>query len=94
MTGTFNSISASSFAGPVYNLTTVMHPPVRLLDCSQAGISPTDGRHVNAPLVSAHAGGFHAALADGSVRFIGENIDLSTLKKLATRDDGQTLGGF
>jgi len=48
----------------------------------------------NNPLGSFHVGGTHALLGDGGVRFLSENIDLETLKKLATRDDGVPIGDF
>jgi hypothetical protein len=48
----------------------------------------------NNPLVSFHVGGTHACMGDGAVRFLSENMDLETLKKLATRDDGQAIGDF
>ena len=49
----------------------------------------------NNPLSSSHPGGVMVGLTDGSVQFIVENIELETLKKLATRDDGRPVdGGF
>ncbi|MCX7423695.1 MAG: DUF1559 domain-containing protein [Planctomycetia bacterium] len=42
-------------------------------------------------LKGAHTGGFFAALCDGSVRFISDNIDLATLKALFTRNGGEAL---
>jgi prepilin-type N-terminal cleavage/methylation domain-containing protein/prepilin-type processing-associated H-X9-DG protein len=48
----------------------------------------------NTPLASAHSGGVQVALADGSVRFITDNINLLTYKYLADRDDGNALGDF
>jgi len=48
----------------------------------------------NAPFASAHTGGAHVLLGDGSVRFISDNIFLDTLKYLAARDDGQVIGEF
>ena len=45
-------------------------------------------------LESARVGGFHALLADGSVRFISNQIDLKTLKALFTRAGNETIGGF
>lgn len=48
----------------------------------------------NNPLGSFHTGGTQIALGDASVRFVSENMDLETLKKLATRDDGQPVGEF
>jgi prepilin-type N-terminal cleavage/methylation domain-containing protein len=46
----------------------------------------------NTPLASAHPGGVQASLADGSVRFLADVIDLVTLKRVADRDDGQAVG--
>ena len=43
---------------------------------------------------SYHTGGCHFAFADGSVHFIGENIDNGTLQNLAKRSDGQVIGEF
>ncbi len=48
----------------------------------------------NAPLLSAHTGGTQALLGDGTVRFISNNVDLSTLKYLANRADGNVVGEF
>jgi hypothetical protein len=46
----------------------------------------------NRPLLSAHIGGAYILLADGSVRLIGDNANVLSLKRLATRDDGAPLG--
>ena len=43
---------------------------------------------------SLHIGGVHAALGDGSVRFISENIDINTARRLFGRSDGQVVGDF
>lgn len=43
---------------------------------------------------SYHTGGVHAALADGSVRFISDNIDLGTWNALGTRQGGEVIGDF
>ena len=43
---------------------------------------------------SFHDGGAHFCLADGSVRFINENINSSTLGSLITRANGEVLGEF
>jgi len=33
-------------------------------------------------------------MADGSVHFIGDSINVDTLLKLCSRDDGQVVGEF
>ena len=48
----------------------------------------------NTILNSFHTGGIHGLLADGSVRFISENINFLTLAALSTMDDGTVLGEF
>jgi prepilin-type N-terminal cleavage/methylation domain-containing protein len=43
---------------------------------------------------SVHDGGLHLLLADGSARFISENIDTTLRNNLATISDGYTIGEF
>ena len=43
---------------------------------------------------SAHTGGAHFLLGDGTVRFIGENISYQTYQRLGGRCDGQVVGEF
>ena len=42
----------------------------------------------NRPIQSAHPGGAHVAMGDGSVRFLSESLNLQTLFDLSNRDDG------
>lgn len=43
---------------------------------------------------SLHPGGVQIALADGSVRFVANTIDLNTWRNLFSRNDGQVLGPY
>lgn len=43
---------------------------------------------------SMHTGGIHVLLADGSVRFLSENINSQTAKYLTNRRDKEVLGEF
>jgi type II secretory pathway pseudopilin PulG len=43
---------------------------------------------------SQHTGGCHIALADGSIRFVSENIDANTRFRLAQMADGTAMGEF
>ncbi|OHB79300.1 MAG: prepilin-type N-terminal cleavage/methylation domain-containing protein [Planctomycetes bacterium RBG_16_64_10] len=43
---------------------------------------------------SYHPGGVNALLADGSVRFVSDTIDLITWRSLATRDGGEVVGEY
>ncbi len=48
----------------------------------------------NYAFASRHTGGGHFTMADASVRFISENINLSVYRGLATISAGETLGNF
>ena len=76
-----------------FNITTIRYPPNTLGIAPQvAGRGDNDG--ANQGLYSQHTGGAHVLLADGSVRFIGESIDMKSLRILSTRDDNEILGQF
>jgi prepilin-type N-terminal cleavage/methylation domain-containing protein/prepilin-type processing-associated H-X9-DG protein len=47
-----------------------------------------------ASLKSMHPGHINVLLCDGGVRSLDNNIDMTTYKNLADRDDGQVLGPF
>ena len=59
---------------------------------SGTGVCGNSG--VNNPIQSAHSGGAHTVLCDGTVRFLNANMDLATLLNLAVRDDNKPLGEF
>jgi prepilin-type N-terminal cleavage/methylation domain-containing protein len=78
-----------------FNLTTLRYSPnapAIIDDPAWPGVHDNYG--MNNPLNSAHTGGIHGLLCDGSVRFIGNNVDLLTLRRLCSRDDGGVLGEF
>jgi len=50
--------------------------------------------YVNAAARSKHTGGVHSLMADGAVRFISENINLTTWRNLGDRADGNVVGEF
>lgn len=50
--------------------------------------------HYNTILNSFHTGGIHVLLGDGAVRFLGENIDLETFRRLGAKNDGLVVGEF
>lgn len=77
-----------------FNVTTVRYRigQAPFADQIFGGMSSAMG--ANNPLTSFHTGGIQVGMGDGSVQFISQSIELETLKKLATRDDGQALGEF
>jgi prepilin-type N-terminal cleavage/methylation domain-containing protein len=75
-----------------YCVLTVAHPPNTAWywncpDCAPSLMTSISDAPQLA-LKSAHPGGIHALLADGSTHFIGDGIDLEIFKDLADRDDG------
>ncbi len=76
-------------AGRTFNVTTIRYA-LNSANTSLVGVRNNDG--VNNGLFSPHVGGVQVLLADGSVRFLGENADLLAVKRLATRDDGAVIG--
>lgn len=66
------------------------------INCSNAR---SESSHSNpnqwaAGLFSYHVGGAHVLLADGSVRFISENLSGVVFASLVSRDGGETIGEF
>ena len=70
--------------------TCVRHPPN-----SQIGDAGNGHPYRNNTVLNSfHTGGVFVVMGDGAVKFISDNIDFQTLKKLCIRNDGQTLGEF
>jgi len=76
---------------PAWNITTIKHP----LNCRKYELSGVRETALgpNNPLLSEHPGGVCAVYLDGHVRFERDSLDLVTLKRLATRCDGQMIDG-
>jgi hypothetical protein len=65
-------------------------PNSRQRDCVRAvGVD-----RIHAAARSYHAGGAHCVLADGAVRFVSENIDALTWRRVGGIQDGQVVGEF
>ncbi|MDZ7617038.1 MAG: DUF1559 domain-containing protein [Patescibacteria group bacterium] len=52
------------------------------------------GNVSSATFGSHHPGGCNFAMADGSVHFLSENMDINSYRSLGARDDGLPLGGI
>ena len=48
----------------------------------------------NAEPFSLHIGGCHALILDGGVRFISQNVDTQTIRRLVDRADGEVIGDY
>ncbi|WP_437188149.1 DUF1559 domain-containing protein [Planctomicrobium sp. SH668] len=53
-------------------------------DFFECGVAYSNSNHY----ASAHTGGIHVLMGDGSVHFVNDNVDLVTFKRLGIRDDG------
>ena len=54
--------------------------------------TPAVNTYVQSALKSTHPGGVQAAMADGSVTFINDSVNIEVLKDLADRSDGHAPG--
>jgi prepilin-type N-terminal cleavage/methylation domain-containing protein len=78
-----------------FNLTTVRYAPnAPAIDNDPAWPGIGDNYGMNNPLNSAHVGGVHVLIGDGTVRLISNNINMLTLRYICTRDDGKPSGEF
>ena len=67
---------------------TFVGPNSKEFDCGQ------NSDRVDQAARSMHVGGVQAVLCDGAVRFISENVDLTTWNNLGNKADGNTIGEF
>jgi type II secretory pathway pseudopilin PulG len=76
-----------------FQVTTVLHP-IGSRSWALLGVNGDRGQcHANTPIQSAHPGGAHVSVADGSVRFVAEDLDTQVLYDLANRDDRHPVPG-
>ncbi|MCC9606588.1 DUF1559 domain-containing protein [Blastopirellula sp. JC732] len=71
-------------------LTAVFHTP----NPTSVGAEANAEWDFNTPLTSFHPGGIQVVLVDGSVRFVPDTINLTTIQQLSVRDDGQVVGEY
>ena len=79
--------SSSGYTG---GMTTERHAPNAYWLTGAPG-SCSSEYEVNYVLNSFHPGGIHVLLTDGSVRFLAEDVDMDTFRRLCARDDGLTI---
>jgi prepilin-type processing-associated H-X9-DG protein len=86
-TGTFvpNTVVPFTSGGKVYDID---------FNSYREGKTATQLTYVAVTSRSYHAGGVNVMLADGSVRFIAETVELATWRSLATRHGGEVVGKY
>ena len=72
-----------------FNLTTVRHPINE--KSTLAAVGSLGNLGCNRPIQSAHPGGAHVAVCDGSVHFLTDNTDLQVLFNFCDRNDGNPV---
>lgn len=72
-----------------YAFNTIYPPNSPLLECN----TNTGGGYIMGAR-SYHTGGVHVLLTDGAVRFVGDNLDLTTWIRLGNKADGAVVGEF
>jgi prepilin-type N-terminal cleavage/methylation domain-containing protein/prepilin-type processing-associated H-X9-DG protein len=77
-----------------FNCSTVRWPINTKNLANNCGNGVCDNTGTNIPINSTHTGGAHVLLGDGSVKFLSDNMDLTTLLKLASANDGLPVGEF
>ncbi|MBN2291788.1 MAG: DUF1559 domain-containing protein [Pirellulales bacterium] len=78
-----------------YGPKTISHPPNSRAYYAYSWSEPATWNTITeASLKSAHPGGIHVLLADGSVDFLEDSINLLVFKNLADRADGNTVQDF
>ncbi|QDT63835.1 DUF1559 domain-containing protein [Calycomorphotria hydatis] len=71
-----------------WTYTTTRTPNSRTADCERFAV------YLNMAARSNHIGGVQVLMADGSVHFVSENINLQVWRDLGQRDDGNVIGEF
>ena len=97
-----DGMSQTAMLGEVWGQAGVSNPPSSPPEARGMALHaevyfdwPPNSNHLDPwKLGSFHPGGAHIAMADGSVRFLSNFIDLSTVRALATIRGGEVVGEF
>ena len=82
----------SSYQHGAYNHLYTPNYPVP--DCGKGSLPDDESELAIVSARSYHTGGVHTCLADGSVKFVSNNIDLNIWKAAGTRAGGEVLGDW
>lgn len=90
--GVGNTAVGTAYGDRVFNCSTIRY------NINQRGLTNSGATShntgLNIPMSSYHPGGAHVGMADGSVRFLSNTINIDTLHRLAASNDGQVIGNF
>lgn len=93
-TGCYTNLPVSQMSSTNYPYqcatTTILYP----INAKTTATGTTGAYQMNTIINSNHVGGIHGLMADGSVRFLSENMNFTTLTIIASRDDKQVAGEF
>lgn len=70
------------------------HHPIEKMPCTNLSKSAANWASMHAAPRSYHVGGVQGSMADGSVRFFSDNINLEIWQALGTRGGNEVLGEF
>lgn len=88
-----NGWATAAYSSTMYNH--VAPPNWKGQDCgAPSALADVPGEAAIISARSMHTGGVNSLLADGSVRFVGENLDLGVWRSLGTRGGGEVIGEF
>jgi prepilin-type N-terminal cleavage/methylation domain-containing protein len=93
---TYSNWMGCSYGDRLMNMTTIRYAinSLNTSDTTKPMLYVSGNSANNAGLFSQHTGGVQTLFGDGAVRFLSDSLDLTTLKNLSTRADGQVLGEF
>ncbi|EDL58448.1 DUF1559 domain-containing protein [Gimesia maris] len=80
--------------GMHHSVRSTFMPPYQSIEECVISFAPGAWRDCTYSFGSPHQGGLHMGMADGAVRFVSENINLSTWRYLGSMGDGEVLGEF
>ncbi len=90
--------NVNGWSVPQIGMLTIAYPPnakaLGLPGVGDAAHNDWPWSTMNCPLTSAHKGGVHTLMTDGTVRFINNTINMTTFARLADRDDGKPVGDY
>ena len=91
---------SSNSVPPAFNGDRAFNTSTTRWSINQTGLGNTAGNGTNEntgnniPISSAHSGGANVGMADGSVKFLNQNIPLLTLQYLSDRADGNVVSSY